>query len=194
MRTIKKHSLVLRKYIFIHIIDYQLILKNLNHHHFSCFWLVYVLIFSPKRHFTINRSKPTWYYKYKYGNRPDKGYAHKFRASHFVRHCRHQSDLLFAISSGRANYDPNRWDCWANNALSSLPRGNAVNAPGAYKNESARCGPVIYLESNGPGKTPFTYYGHIEYGPTAFDAPSLPQAVDANESWELNALYQDSGR
>ena len=35
-----------------------------------------------------------------------------------------------------------------------------------------------------------TYHGHIEYGPTAFEYPSLLQAVGANESWKLNALQE----
>jgi hypothetical protein len=34
------------------------------------------------------------------------------------------------------------------------------------------------------------YHGHIEYGPGAFEYVSWQQAVGANESWKLNALYQ----
>ena len=136
-----------------------------------------------------------WYYKYKYNRPAQIGYGHKFRASHFVRHCRHQSDppLLFAISSGRANYYPNRRDCWAKMRYLRCREGTP-----STPRELIRMSPHVAAQR-------FTLKAMVQgrrHSPTMAISSTglrrlthrLPQAVDANESWELNALYQDSGR
>lgn len=61
---------------------------------------------------------------------------------------------------------------------------------GTYNPNLDAAGETIYDGQTVDAHGNTSYYGHIEYGPTAFDVPSLPQAVGANESWKLNALYE----